>query len=125
MPLLGTECGWPKDVPKKRWLTPSNPWILAYEFESAADKGIGLRVQGQAQWANHQRGEALDSFEKSLAILADRDPYESARTKVEWAKCLRSEGNVEQSIALLQQAKSAFEKLGAQRDLADLDGLSA
>ena len=98
---------------------------LAYEFESAADKGIGLRVQGQAQWANHQRGEALDSFEKSLAILADRDPYESARTKVEWAKCLRAERNVEQSTALLQQAKSAFEKLGAQRDLADLDGLSA
>jgi len=98
---------------------------LAYEFESAVDKGIGLRVQGQAQWANHQRGEALDSFEKSLAILAARDPYESARTKVEWAKCLRSEGNLEQSTALLQQAKSAFEKLGALRDLADLDGLLA
>jgi serine/threonine protein kinase/tetratricopeptide (TPR) repeat protein len=98
---------------------------LAYELDSTADQGIGLRVHGLAQWANHQRGVALDSFEKSLATLADRDPYESARTQVEWAKCLRSEGNVERSTTLLQQAKSAFEKLGAQRDLADVDGLLA
>jgi tetratricopeptide (TPR) repeat protein len=98
---------------------------LAYELESTADQGIGLRNLGLAQWANHQHETAINSFAKSLAILADRDPYESACTKVEWAKCLRSEGNVEQSTALLQQAKSAFEKLGAQRDLADLDGLLA
>jgi tetratricopeptide (TPR) repeat protein len=94
---------------------------LAREFQSYNDEGTGLRVLGQMQWANGQREAALASFEKSLQVLGDRDPYEAARTKVEWAKCLKSNGDAEQSATLSQVAQSAFRKLGARRDLANLE----
>jgi tetratricopeptide (TPR) repeat protein len=96
----------------------------AQEFQSYSDEGTGLRVLGQVQWANSHTEEALASFEKSLAVLADRDPYETARTKVEWAKCLRSQDDPERSTLLLQEARATFQQLGAQRDLANLDDLA-
>ena len=92
----------------------------ARQFQSYHDEGSGLRVLGQAQWANGRIEEAWASFEASLSILAGRDPYETARTQVAWAKCLRLQGNTERSATLLQEARATFLQLGAQRDLATL-----
>jgi tetratricopeptide (TPR) repeat protein len=111
-----------QESPHKALTCAEQSVSLAYELESSIDQGIGLRVLGQVQWTNSRPEEALASFEKSLAILADRDPYEAARAKVEWAKCLRSQGDTERSTLLLQEARATFQQLGAQRDLANLDG---
>ena len=94
---------------------------LARELQSVNYEGISLRVLGQAQWANGQLEAAPVSFEQSLRILGERDPYEAARTKLEWARCLKASGDSEQSATLSQVAQSAFRKLGARRDLADLE----
>ena len=60
-------------------------------------------------------------FEQSLRVLDDRDPYEAARTQMEWARSLRASGQLEPSSALLQAARATFERLGAQRDLAEAE----
>ena len=84
-------------------------------------EGVSLRVLGQAQIANGQPDLAMASFEQSLALLADRDPYEAARTKMEWGACLRLSGDAtqaERGTALLSEARDAFQRLGARGELA-------
>ncbi len=94
---------------------------LARGFQAVVPEGVGLCVLGQAQWADGQREAALASFEQSLALLADRDPYEAARANVEWGKALRESGQAERGTALLTEARAMFERLGAARDLAAVD----
>ncbi|CAG1010987.1 Regulatory protein AfsR [Anaerolineales bacterium] len=94
---------------------------LAEEFGDAVEMGKSLRVLGQVQWANNQHKVALDSFERSLSLLADHDPYESARTKAELGQRLKVNDELDRSIALMQEARATFQKLGAERDLASLD----
>jgi len=94
---------------------------LARELDLDIDEDMSLRVLGQALHANGQQEQAVAAFEKSLSILADRDPYEAARTKVEWARCLNSTGNTEQGTPLFQAARATFEQLGARCELAEVD----
>lgn len=86
---------------------------LAREFQSLTDEGIGLRVLGQAQWANDRREAALSSFETSWTMLTGREPYEAARTQAEWGQCLAVVGESERGDALLREARETFERLGA------------
>jgi len=94
---------------------------LAREMKAGVYEGVSLRVLGQAQIANGQPDLAMASFEQSLALLADRDPYEAARTKMEWGACLRLSGDAtqaERGTALLSEARDAFQRLGARGELA-------
>jgi tetratricopeptide (TPR) repeat protein len=95
---------------------------LAREMKLKAEQGNSLRVLGQVLQASGRTAEALDVFEKSLALL-DSAPYEAARTKLQWGLALRSIGNMERGMALLQEARAAFSQLGARRELADVSSL--
>jgi tetratricopeptide (TPR) repeat protein len=89
---------------------------LARDLGLGLEEGMSLRVLGQVQCALSGHDTAQTSFELSIALLANRDPYEAARTKAEWGACLLLDGEVERGKALLQEARTLFEQLGAQRD---------
>ena len=102
----------------------SQALALAEELELPVEAGIALRVLAQATIAagEHQAGMTL--FERSLALLADQDPYESARTKVWWGLHQESGPDLAHGAALLQEARTTFERLGARRDLLQLDAIT-
>jgi tRNA A-37 threonylcarbamoyl transferase component Bud32/tetratricopeptide (TPR) repeat protein len=90
---------------------------LARELDSDLDQGIGLRVLGQVLLADNQYAEGMGTYSKSLAILSSRDPYEAARTRVQWGTALRISADDDQALALIHEARAAFQALGAQHDL--------
>jgi serine/threonine protein kinase len=94
---------------------------LAQELGAELEEGMSLRILGQVLLANNRREEALAAFAQSLSHLDGRDPYEAARTRGRWGAALRSGGDDEHGVALLQEARTALAGLGAQRDLAGLD----
>jgi tetratricopeptide (TPR) repeat protein len=96
----------------------------ARDLEEPFDEGLALRIQGQALRAAGQSEAALEAFERSLELLAD-DPYESARTQVQLGLALRDRGDIEQGNALFEEARAVFARLGAQRDLVEVEALLA
>jgi tetratricopeptide (TPR) repeat protein len=94
---------------------------FARELKLGSGEVQALRLLGQVLLANGQRGQAMVTFEKSFSNLADKDPYEVARTKNVLGTCLISTGDKEQGIGLLQDARTTFERLGALRDLESVE----
>ena len=94
----------------------------ARDLELSIEEGKGLRVLSQALLANGQREPALAAFEQSLSLLAERYPYQAARTKMDWGRYLVVSGmNADRGMTLLQEARATFRQLGAQRDLAAVE----
>jgi tetratricopeptide (TPR) repeat protein len=94
---------------------------LAQEMGMTQEEGMSRRVLGQALLAGDQPEKAAAAFERSLALLADRDPYEAARTRMQWGLALISGEDAERGRELLEEARATFEKLGARRDLAAVE----
>jgi hypothetical protein len=57
---------------------------LARELGMKREEGLGLRSAGQVRVDNKHSEQAIPLFEQSLAILAGIDPYEAARTKMQY-----------------------------------------
>jgi len=55
-------------------------------------------------------------------MLSDRDPYEAARAKVEWAKCLNGLDD-DKWAAVLLEGGTVFKRLEAKRDLENVEKL--
>jgi tetratricopeptide (TPR) repeat protein len=87
----------------------------AEKFGDEIETGKSLRVLGRIQWTNHRPKATLVSFERSLTTLRDTEPYEAARTKVEWGRALLAADRA-RAMTLLREARATFEQLGAQRD---------
>lgn len=90
---------------------------LAREMESDLDEGIGLHILGRVRLASGEDDAAVTAFKQSIALLNGHDPYALARTKTEWGIHLVLVGETEPGVALLRDARSAYEELGAQHDL--------
>lgn len=99
--------------PKSGLALANNSVRLAEKFGDELELGKSLRVLGKAQWIAGQRRAALASFERSVALLADRESYEAARTKAEWGEALVEDGSG-QATQLLREARAVFERLGAR-----------
>jgi len=87
----------------------------------SAEEGTSLRVLGYVLLVDDQTKAALDAFERSLALLVDRDPYEAARTRHQWGLALCGCGDVARGTSLLQQALTTFRQLGAKHDLSAVE----
>jgi tetratricopeptide (TPR) repeat protein len=96
---------------------------LARDVGLDREEGISLGILGQVLLAGGQPEPALAAFEQSQALLADRDPYEAARTRLAWGRYLAAGPDPVQGTALLQAARTAFEQLGARRELAVVEQL--
>lgn len=84
-----------------------------------ADEGLGLRVYAQVLQALGRGAEALTACERSLELLTE-DPYEAARTQAQWGLALCDAGDAERGNELLSAARTTFARLGAKRDLAEV-----
>lgn len=83
--------------------------------------GMSQRVLGRVLSA---RGEdARSAFEESLSLLRSQDPYEAARTEHQWARALLGRGDRPGAETLLVSARAAFLKLGAGRDLGEVEAI--
>ncbi|NTU86002.1 MAG: tetratricopeptide repeat protein [Chloroflexales bacterium] len=83
------------------------------EQENPREEGMGLRVLGQALYAGGRPDEAYKAFARSVELLEDQDPYETARSRAAWG-AVRAD---ESGAGLLYAAGSTFERLGAHQDL--------
>jgi len=90
---------------------------MARELELELEEGKYLRLFGQTQAANGQYDLALTTLAQSYDRLANRDPYEAARTQMVWGRLLLLNGKAEEGHRLLGEASTTFDKLGARRDL--------
>jgi tetratricopeptide (TPR) repeat protein len=89
---------------------------LCRELELKVDEGMSWRVLGQVFSTLGQRDQAVDAFVQSLALV-QADVYEVARTQLEWGRALNTT-DADRAAELLREARSTFERLGAQRELA-------
>ncbi len=86
---------------------------VATELGQTIDEGKAWRVRGMALAAAGQTSEALASFERSLALLAGQDPYETAQTQLACAHVLTAAGDVNQAALLRHEAEATLLSLGA------------
>ncbi len=93
---------------------------LAIDLGLELEEGIGQRVLGQILLARNQPEPAINAFDQSLSLLANRNPFEFARTQTAKGRYLIAGSNIEQGLALLKEAQATFEQLGAQQDLAEV-----
>jgi tetratricopeptide (TPR) repeat protein len=90
---------------------------LAGELEMELEAGMSQRVLGEALVAAERIAEAMPAFERGLAQLEDRDPYETARLKAVWGRALVRAGESAAAAALLNEARVTFDQLGARSAL--------
>ncbi len=85
------------------------------------EKGVSLRVLGEVLIAAGEHETALSALKQS-AELTSSDPYEAARTQLEWGRALLGQ-DADQAETLLHEARATFEQLGARRDLEICEGV--
>lgn len=95
---------------------------LARELDYAHPIAICLRTKGQVLLAQGECEAALDSFARSADLLTD-DPFEGARTKLEWARALITSGDRVHARRLLTETSLIFERLDAQREMVIARGM--
>ncbi len=86
---------------------------VAAELAQAVDEGKAWRAKGLALAAAGRMDEALGAFERSLALLTEQDPYETARAQLAYARALAAAGETERSTELMREAEAVLERLGA------------
>ena len=74
---------------------------LAEELELPVEAGIALRVLGQAQAAMDE--DADESFQRSLDLLRQHEPYEAERTQAAWSRVSENHDSVSRKAAEAQR----------------------
>ncbi len=98
----------------------------AQDCNQRVEEGMSRRVLGKILCLQNNLESATKEFEKSLLLIREDDPYESARTKMEMGKALISNQEVStqnKGYVLLEQAKKTFVELGAKYEISLLDSL--
>lgn len=89
---------------------------IASELGQAVDEGKAWRAKGVTLTATGQMDEALAAFERSLLLLAEQDPFETARTQLAFACGLATSGNVSRASQIHDEAEKTLLNLGATVD---------
>jgi tetratricopeptide (TPR) repeat protein len=87
----------------------------ANALDAPVEAGIGLRLLGQALIAAGRVTEAFTAFDQSLALLNERDLYETACTQEQWGRALLHSPQAELGTAMLLAADTTFARLGVRR----------
>ena len=100
---------------------------LAVNLKARLEEGMSYRILGQIEAAQGEVDSAFKTLDKSIAILADLDSdYETTKSRL--AKIALWAGQPDPPADLdsqLTQVVAAFERLGAQADLAGATSLQA
>lgn|GEM_PF-5297218 len=92
--------------------------------ELTIDEGVSSRILASVLALRERFAEAEALLERSHRCLGEHDPFEDARTTAAQARlfALRDrDGDAARAESLRAQARATFERLGAQKDLEDLD----
>ncbi|MEM7332826.1 MAG: protein kinase [Chloroflexota bacterium] len=118
---------------KAAWLKESLDEALAFAKEGleiasndsfVLEEGMCWRIIGRIQQSN-KSAQAREAFEKSITLLDGQSPYEFAKTQLAFAKFLLTVNEPLNAKDYLQNAKEAFSRLSASRELKEtLDILS-
>jgi tetratricopeptide (TPR) repeat protein len=89
------------------------------------EEGMSCRMLGQVHLARGEWEPAKAALHQSLQILSDlNSEYEAAKTMLSLARLARESGSIsDEAREYLMQAIKTFEKLGAQADLVEAQGL--
>jgi tetratricopeptide (TPR) repeat protein len=87
------------------------------------ERALALRVLGQISFDENPR-QAKTLFEESVSVLSEIEPYEAARTKLVWGAALLNSSDKEKAALLFKEARQTFQRLGARRDLAEVDNFT-
>jgi ATP/maltotriose-dependent transcriptional regulator MalT/transcriptional regulator with XRE-family HTH domain len=110
---------------ERAWEYAQHSLDIAGKLGENLELGVSLRILGQVYIADEDYPGAQQAFEKSLSLLEAQDPYETARTKMQWGLAILSGGDTDVSKGgrLLQEAQQLFRELGAKRDLMAVERL--
>lgn len=98
---------------------------VAEDYDSSLWEGYALSCEGSVELHEGHADEALDVLNRSWVIWRDSDmPYESAQARVLLGLARQSSGDETGAAMEFKAARSAFEKLGAARDLERLSELT-
>ncbi len=86
---------------------------VASELGQPVEEGKAWRVKGQALAAGGQIEAATSALEQGIALLSDKDPYETARSLLKLAGVLALAGDAERSAGLRSEAEATLHQLGA------------
>ena len=86
---------------------------IAAELGQAADEGKAWQAKGMILSAAGQMEEAQAAFERSVVLLTEQDPYETARTQLAFAQTLTVAGDIERGAHLRDIAEATLRRLGA------------
>lgn len=94
---------------------------IAEQLNAPDLQGIALRILGQIYAAQGKDTEAQRAFAESLRLLQDQDQYFVACTQMQQAFVLLHNGDVDSAHAILDNAYSTFQLLGAHYELSLID----
>ncbi len=96
---------------------------LARERNDQREIGLALRIVAQTrQLATVNVEMAWNEFAQSVKILEEIEPYEAARSQAIWGSLVSTQ-NRDLAQKLLDAARTTFERLDAQHDLALVEGM--
>jgi class 3 adenylate cyclase len=97
---------------------------IATDFERPLFQAGAMTARGELLLGEDKASEASPVLGQSWRLWQTTDlPYESARARLRYAQALTAEGDEAAARRDLLAARSAFERLGATRDLAEVDAL--
>ncbi|MFD2364030.1 MULTISPECIES: response regulator transcription factor [unclassified Arthrobacter] len=97
---------------------------LAERFASDSVRASHARALGELALANDEWQKALPELRQAAGLWRDLDvPYETARCSVLLATAYRGVGDDEAADLELESARDAFTRLGARRDLLEVQGM--
>ena len=97
---------------------------IAADFDRPLFQAGALTSRGELLLGQEKPGEASSILGQSWRLWqANNLPYESARARLHYAQALTAEGDEATARRDLLAVRSAFERLGATRDLAEVDAL--
>src|SRR5262249_12657846 len=97
----------------------------ATKYDTEMLHAMATQARGAVELAGGDAASALSTLRRGWQIWKDLEaPYEAARTRVLIGAACRALGDQEGFALELDAARSAFERLGAAPDIAEVDALS-
>ena len=97
---------------------------IARDFERPMFEAGALNARGELLLYEDKPAEAEPLLGRSWRLWQQTDlPYEAARARLRYAEALTAEGDLTAARRDLRAVRSAFERLGARRDLDRVDAL--
>lgn len=98
---------------------------LAIELKEVIQQGISQAYLGKTLAVMARYDEAFAAFDKSVNLIKDEDPLQTALTKKDWGQALLNAEQVDEGIELLIAAKNEFKELETFDEVKEIEVILA